>query len=270
MFSRICLAFMGRLSAVSAILEHQIEGAVGEPLVAILRAVRVTTALTPDSGSGKLFRQSADRVEPEIALEDVDYGARFALVDHELAVSHIISERHRAAHPNALLLGGRDLVTHALTDQFALELSEREQGRGFATNFSRQRISEIDIDKGLTAYSQDLLEELDRELTDVYPGAKDLLYYFLDAPEVLTAQNLDAILTEAEIDRQEREKVVDFLLYYGVLGTRLGDTDHFIYSVNYDLKVLKIRAQRHQGTADYVVNPAFCPALDIKTAAVAA
>ena len=28
----------------------------------------------------------------------------------------------------------------------------------------------------------DLLEELDRELSDVFPATKDLLYYFLDAP----------------------------------------------------------------------------------------
>jgi hypothetical protein len=106
-------------------------------------------------------------------------------------------------------------------------------------------------------------------LTDVYPGAKDLLYYFLDAPEVLSAQKLDGILAEAGIDLAEREKVVDCLMYYGVLGTRLGDTDHFIYSVNYDLKVLKIRGQRHQGTADYVVNSAFWPALGINATAMA-
>ena len=87
---------------------------------------------------------------------------------------------------------------------------------------------------------------------------------------MLTAPKLYAILAEASVDEEEREKVVDFLLYYGVLGTRLGDTDHFIYSVNYDLKVLKIRAQRHQGTADYVVNPAFWPALGIKVGAMAA
>jgi hypothetical protein len=136
--------------------------------------------------------------------------------------------------------------------------------RGFATNFGRQKISDPDIDKGLTAYSHDLLEELDRELSDVFPAAKDLLYYFLDAPEVITGSHLDALLGEASVDQGDREKVVDFLLYYGILGTRLGETDHFIYSVNYDLKVLKIRAGRHTDTADYVVNPAFWPALGIK------
>jgi hypothetical protein len=136
--------------------------------------------------------------------------------------------------------------------------------RGFATNFGRRKISDPDIDKGLTAYSHDLLEELDRELSDVFPAAKDLLYYFLDAPEVMTAGQLEGILGEGKIDESDREKVIDFLLYYGILGTRLGDTDHFIYSVNYDLKVLKIRAARHTDTADYVVNPAFWPSLGIK------
>ncbi|UQR64281.1 hypothetical protein LRP30_02885 [Bradyrhizobium sp. C-145] len=136
--------------------------------------------------------------------------------------------------------------------------------RGFATNFGRQKISDQDIEKGIVAYSHDLLEELDRELSDVYPAAKDLLYYFLDAPAVLTADRLKAILTESGLPEDDREKVTDFLLYYGVLGTRLGEKDHFIYSVNYDLKVLKIRASRHTEAADYVVNPAFWPALGIR------
>ena len=34
----------------------------------------------------------------------------------------------RAAHPDPLALGGGDLVADALTDNFALELREREQG----------------------------------------------------------------------------------------------------------------------------------------------
>jgi hypothetical protein len=80
----------------------------------------------------------------------------------------------------------------------------------------------------------------------------------------MTADQLEGILREGKIDESDREKVIDFLLYYGILGTRLGETDHFIYSVNYDLKVLKIRAGRHTDTADYVVNPAFWPSLGIK------
>jgi hypothetical protein len=220
------------------------------------------------SDYGKESRAALDWSDPDMLREMLRLrlvnGMKAKLDEHdfqtvwrELCISHFRGEESSAYFIDRSLMRPRNV------------LKIFNHCRGFATNFGRQRISELDIDKGLTAYSQDLLEELDRELTDVYPGAKDLLYYFLDAPEVLTAQRLDSILAEAGIDQQDREKVVDFLLYYGVLGTRLGDNDHFIYSVNYDLKVLKIRAQRHQGTADYVVNPAFWPALGINPGALA-
>jgi hypothetical protein len=50
----------------------------------------------------------------------------------------------------------------------------------------------------------------------------------------MTADQLEGRLRVGKIDESDREKVIDFLLYYGILGTRLGETDHFIYSVNYD------------------------------------
>jgi hypothetical protein len=135
--------------------------------------------------------------------------------------------------------------------------------RGFATNFNRQKIEESDIEKGLKWYSADLLEELDRELTDVFPEARDLLYHFLDAPGVLTPAQLADILKGAGIDPNSHEKVTDFLLYYGVLGIQISDNEYFIFAVNYDLKVLKIRAERGKDATRYIVNPAFWPAFGI-------
>ncbi len=133
--------------------------------------------------------------------------------------------------------------------------------KGFASNLSHQRIEESDLEKGVKAYSQDLLVELDRELTDVFPAAKDLLYHFTDAPEELDGSQIEALLIGAGIQQTDVEKVVDFLLYYGILGVKsAGDHVHYIYSVNYDLKILKIRAAR-RGTFVYVMNPAFVPAL---------
>jgi hypothetical protein len=139
--------------------------------------------------------------------------------------------------------------------------------RGFATNFNRQKIEESDIEKGLKSYSADLLEELDRELTDVFPAARDLLYHFLDTKGVLTNDELLAILDGAHIDPAARETIIDFMLYYGVLGIQTKDSEHFIFNVNYDLKVLKIRAERAKSEARYIINPAFWPAFGIKEAA---
>jgi hypothetical protein len=61
--------------------------------------------------------------------------------------------------------------------------------------------------------------------------------------------------------------VTDFLLYYGVLGIQAADSEYFIFNVNYDLKVLKIRAERGQNSIRYIINPAFWPAFGVKEAA---
>ena len=57
---------------------------------------------------------------------------------------------------------------------------------------------------------------------------------------------------------------MEFLLYYGIVGVKGFGTDtHYIFDVNYDLKVLLIRAARNGEATRYVVNPAFRPALGI-------
>ena len=48
-------------------------------------------------------------------------------VDDELPVFDVVAERRQAAHPHALLLGGRDLVADALAGDLALELGKRQQ-----------------------------------------------------------------------------------------------------------------------------------------------
>jgi hypothetical protein len=177
----------------------------------------------------------------------------FQAVWHELCVSHYRGEDTSTCLIDRSLMRPRNL------------LKIFNHCRGFASNFNRQKIENTDIEKGLKTYSADLLDELDRELTDVFPGARDLLYHFLDAPGVLTAEQLAGILTGAKV--AEREKVTDFLLYYGVLGIRVVDAEYFIFNVNYDLRVLKIRAERGADSIRYIINPAFWPAFGVKETA---
>ncbi|MDE2179002.1 MAG: hypothetical protein KGJ50_11965, partial [Xanthomonadaceae bacterium] len=135
--------------------------------------------------------------------------------------------------------------------------------RGFATNFNHAKIEEDDIEKGLKAYSQDLVIELDRELSDVYPAAKDVLYHFIDARNVISRAGICKIIEEAGVGTADHQRIIDFLLYYGVLGIRVNSQDLFIYNVHYELKPLNIRAARAGDGAEYLVNPAFWPALGI-------
>lgn len=137
--------------------------------------------------------------------------------------------------------------------------------KGFAANLNHQKIDECDLEKGIRAYSQDLLVELDHELTDVFPAAKDLLYHFIDSHHELTPGQLQELVQDAGIDNGEIDHVINFLLYYGILGVKTAtDEVHYIFNVNYDLKVLQIRAARGRESTRYVMNPAFRPALGIR------
>lgn len=140
--------------------------------------------------------------------------------------------------------------------------------KGFAANLAHSRIEEEDLQKGVKAYSQDLLVELDHELTDVFPGAQDLLYHFVDSEPALKRQELVALIEAAGIDAADTARVIDFLLYYGIFGVR-GENEHvyYIYNVAYDLKILQIRAARAGDGVHFVMNPAFRAALGIDDAA---
>jgi hypothetical protein len=139
--------------------------------------------------------------------------------------------------------------------------------RGFATNFRHVKIDEEDIEKGLRAYSNDLLVELDHELTDVFPLARDLLYHFLDANAVMSDGELSALIKSAGVEEPNVRGVIEFLIYYGVFGLRTEEGDLCIYQVNYNPKMIEARAQRAGEKAFYVINPAFWPALNVKPVA---
>jgi hypothetical protein len=137
--------------------------------------------------------------------------------------------------------------------------------KGFAANLAHQKIQEKDFEKGIRAYSQDLLVELDHELTDVFPESRDLLYHFIDSKSQLSGAELAALVNSAGIDASDLQRVIDFLLYYGIFGIQDSMKHvHYIFNVNYDLKVLQIRAARAGNDVVYVMNPAFCPALGIQ------
>ncbi|KEP69215.1 hypothetical protein DL1_04810 [Thioclava dalianensis] len=136
--------------------------------------------------------------------------------------------------------------------------------RAFAVNLRKEKIDQEDFYKGLKAYSQDLLVELDRELSDVFPDAQDLLYYFIDSPSVVTLDQLYRVMSEAAIPESRQETLRDFLLYHGVIGLHMDDKDQYIFDVGYDLKQILIRVKRLGAEANFVLNPAFAPALETK------
>jgi hypothetical protein len=213
---------------------------------------------------GKEMRVALDWTDPDMLRELLRLrlisglpsgSARLAFdqIWPQLCISHYKGEETSAYIIERSLMRPRNVIK-----MFA-------HAKGFAANLAHQKIQESDLEKGVRAYSQDLLVELDHELTDVFPDSRDLLYHFIDAEPQLTGCALTDLIASAGIAKSDVQRVIDFLLYYGILGIQdATEQVHYIFGVNYDLKVLQVRAARAGGDAVYVMNPAFRPALGIR------
>lgn len=212
---------------------------------------------------GKEMRVTLDWTDPDMlrellrlrlvaSLPEESHDLAFTQIWPQLCVSHYKGEETSSYIIEQALMRPRNVIKI-----FA-------HSKGFAANLAHLKIDDSDLEKGVRAYSQDLLVELDHELADVFPLARDLLYQFIDAPPQMSRQHLESLIREAGIEDFEIGKVLDFLLYYGILGVRTSeDQIHYIFNVNYDLKVLQVRASRILEGGVYVMNPAFRPALGI-------
>lgn len=187
-------------------------------------------------------------------IEGIANDVNFEQVWRDICISHCRGEESAAYLIERSLMRPRNLLKI-----FA-------HSKGFASNLNHAKIDESDIEKGLRAYSQDLLIELDHELNDVFPAVPNLLYSFLDAPSKVSAAQISDILSAGGVPHNKIEDVLGFLLYYGVIGLQTDGGVQYIFDVNYDSKLLSLRAARRGERALYVINPAFWPALGIAVA----
>lgn len=136
--------------------------------------------------------------------------------------------------------------------------------RAFAANFNSEKIGARDFIKGMVAYSQDILIQLDRELRDIYPDVGDLLYYFMEKPSTLSGNELIEILLESGLGKDSHESIIGLLIYHGIIGMKTDEADRYVFDYGYDMKKMTIRVSRSNGSMHYCINPTFIPALDVK------
>ena len=108
--------------------------------------------------------------------------------------------------------------------------------------------------------------EVDRELGDVFPQAKKLVYEFSEENPEFSRDELSTLVQCTGLDEPSADRVISFLMYYGILGVkRTGEETLYIYDVNYDIEMLHVRLRKWGGSSKYIVNPALWPALKIHT-----
>ena len=110
-------AFVHGVADIGPVFEQLVEHALVDCL-----AVSIADVLLPE-----FMGQKGRRLEDQKSLEDGADGRGVRRVDDQLAVLDLVAERRPAAHPDALLAGGGDLVPDPLADHLALELGKGHQ-----------------------------------------------------------------------------------------------------------------------------------------------
>lgn len=213
---------------------------------------------TPDFG--KDMRAQLDWTDPDQIKEMVrlrlanamdDDEVKFDAAWHQIAVSHIDGEESFQFLIDRSFYRPRNvlkLINHC---------------RAAAINARHEMMEEDDIEKGVNAFSQDVLIEADREITDVMPETKQLLYQFMGERSLLSKGELNLLLSRQIESQDDIDRVVERLLYFGFIGLERAGATRYIYNVAYNMELLKVELSKFSGQVRYQINPAFWPALYI-------
>ncbi len=216
------------------------------------------------SDRGKISSAFVDWTDPALLLEllrlrfvssGAEESATFDNIWNKICVSHLPSGEETSYYMvDRSLMRPRSLIDLV---RFC---------RSHAVNLKHSRIEVEDIENGEEQYSTQLVNDITYEIQDIFPLAKDILYEFIECPSEISVKVLESILSKVSSNESVREKILDLLLWYGVLGfRRLTGEPTYIYSVRYDVKRLKALLNKHEEEAFvYTINPAFWSGLEIK------
>src|ERR1019366_9170463 len=115
------------LADVEPVLEQMGERSYAEPDTAPYTAISKTVGLGPDATAVEVLDQGPHRAKLQIAGEDSADHLRLLGHHDQLLVDNPIAERYRSPDPDALALGGGDLVAHPFADHLAFELGKGKQ-----------------------------------------------------------------------------------------------------------------------------------------------
>jgi hypothetical protein len=114
------------------------------------------------------------------------------------------------------------------------------QCKSFAVNLNHRVIQEDDIQKGLKAYSSDLLTDIHYEIDDISPGNGEALYAFIGCKQSILGDEVYKLLIDYGIEKEIADKIINILLWYGFIGVKFNNSEtKYIYNFNYNMKLMQ-------------------------------
>jgi hypothetical protein len=138
--------------------------------------------------------------------------------------------------------------------------------KAYAVNMGHDRIELPDIERGLKAYSDDLLVDTDLELSDVFPQGKNVLYEFAGVKSVLSKHEFYEAVSKVLPREALAEQLLQVLMWQGVVGVRKSEGDAiYIYDVGYNMARLSVHRRRadESGAESLCFHPAYWRGLEI-------
>lgn len=137
--------------------------------------------------------------------------------------------------------------------------------KSFAINLNHEVVESADIEKGVAAYSSDLLRDIGYELRDISKETESVLYAFIASRSELSEAEVLETLVESGLSLPQANNVMDLLLWYGFLGIKINsDEPKFIYDFNYNKTLMDGVKRKSTQLVNLVINQAFWPALMIE------
>ena len=103
-----------------------------------------------------------------------------------------------------------------------------EMARRRAVTLGRDRIEEADYKAGLSELGWQVLEDFDRELTDVVPDAQSLLFDISKLGERTSLAKLKGVIARKVGNPEVMETVIDVLIWTGCIGVLTGNGPVYI------------------------------------------
>jgi hypothetical protein len=108
-----------------------------------------------------------------------------------------------------------------------------ETARRRALTLNRKKINEDDYRSALVELGWQCLEDLDREIVDLMPDAKNFLFEAIEHHDDLSPGKLKYIAGRQVANDQDIERLVDVMIWSGCLGVRTPSGDKYIFNTGY-------------------------------------
>jgi hypothetical protein len=141
--------------------------------------------------------------------------------------------------------------------RYLIRLAETARRR--ALTLGRNRISEDDYLFALQELGWQVLEDLDRETSDLVPDGAELIFDLLSHRENLSAEKLKYIAMRHVSDEEQVSTLIDVLLWSGAIGIIDNGSPKYIFDCGYRRQYLGSIVRR-SGETQIVLHPTLCAA----------